>query len=115
MSDCIFCKIANKEVKSDVIFEDEQVVVFRDLAPKAPQHVLIIPKKHISSLNELKEEDKNLSAHILVDVIPHIARELKIDKSGFRIVVNTGDEGGQTVNHLHFHILGGRSMTWPPG
>ena len=115
MSDCIFCKIANKDAKSNVVFEDDMVMAFRDLDPKAPEHILIIPKKHIGSLNELDEADKELASHILVDVIPKITRDLHIDKSGFRVVVNTGDDGGQTVNHLHFHILGGRTMTWPPG
>ncbi|MBR1397849.1 MAG: histidine triad nucleotide-binding protein [Selenomonadaceae bacterium] len=115
MSDCIFCKIASKEAKSNVVYEDDTVIAFRDLDPKAPEHILIIPKKHIDSLNELDNSDKELASHILVDVIPKVARDLSIDKSGFRIVVNTGDDGGQTVNHLHFHMLGGRTMTWPPG
>ena len=115
MADCIFCKIANKEIPSTVVYEDEQVVAFKDLEPQAPVHVLVIPKKHVASIAELKAEDKELAAHILVDVIPQIAREQKIDQSGFRVVANTGDEGGQTVKHLHFHVLSGRDMTWPPG
>ena len=115
MSDCIFCKIANKEINSTAVFEDETVIAFKDLSPQAPQHVLIIPKKHIGSLNELNESDKNLVSHILVDVLPQIVKSLNIDESGYRVVINTGDEGGQTVKHLHFHILGGRNMTWPPG
>ena len=115
MSDCIFCKIANKEAASSTVFEDDKVIAIRDLDPKAPEHVLVIPKKHIGSIIDFKESDKELASHILVDVIPKIASELKIDKSGFRVVINTGDDGGQTVQHLHFHILGGRSMTWPPG
>ncbi len=115
MADCIFCKIASKEAKSKTVFEDETVIAFRDLDPKAPEHILVIPKKHVESINDFKESDKNLAAHILVDVIPKIARDLKISEKGYRVVINTGDDGGQTVNHLHFHILGGRSMTWPPG
>lgn len=115
MSDCIFCKIANKEANSNVVFEDDTVLAFRDLDPKAPEHVLVIPKKHIASINDLKDADKNLVGHILVDVVPKITKDLKIAESGYRVVINTGDEGGQTVHHLHVHILGGRSMTWPPG
>ncbi len=113
MSDCIFCKIANKEINSQFIFEDDQVVAFRDMNPQAPQHILIIPKKHFANILEVT--DKELAAHILVDVIPEIAKILGVDETGFRLVVNTGKEGGQTVEHLHFHLLGGRSMQWPPG
>ena len=115
MSDCIFCKIANKEAQANIVFEDDMVIAIRDLDPKAPEHVLIIPKKHVASINELTAEDEKLASHILVDVVPKVARELKIAESGYRVVINTGDEGGQTVHHLHVHILGGRSMTWPPG
>ena len=111
--DCIFCKIANKEINSALIYEDESVVAFRDLNPQAPQHILIVPKKHVANITEL--DDKELAAHIFVDVVPKIAKEVGVADSGFRIVVNTGEEGGQTVNHLHVHLLGGRKMTWPPG
>ena len=115
MSDCIFCKIARKEIPSTVVYEDEQVVAFRDLQPQAPEHVLVIPKKHVESVLGLQQEDKDLAAHILVDVLPEIAKQLGVDASGFRLVVNTGKDGQQTVKHLHFHLLGGRSMQWPPG
>ena len=115
MADCIFCKIAGKEIPSTIVYEDEQVLAFRDLEPQAPQHVLVIPKKHVGSLLELEAEDKDLAAHILVDVLPRLARDLGVAESGFRVVANTGKEGGQTVQHLHFHLLGGRSMQWPPG
>ena len=115
MSDCIFCKIANKEINSNVVFEDDMIIAIRDLSPQAPEHVLVIPKKHIASINDFSVEDKELAAHILVDVVPKIASDLKIAESGYRVVINTGEEGGQTVHHLHVHILGGRSMTWPPG
>ena len=115
MSDCIFCKIANKEINSNVVFEDDMIIAIRDLSPQAPEHVLVIPKKHIASINDFSAEDKELAAHILVDVVPKIASDLKIAESGYRVVINTGEEGGQTVHHLHVHILGGRSMTWPPG
>ena len=106
MADCIFCKIAQKEIPSTLVYEDDMVVAFRDLEPQAPQHVLVIPKKHVESL---------LVSHILVDVIPELAQKLGIAEKGFRVVANTGEEGGQTVKHLHFHLLGGRSMQWPPG
>ncbi len=111
--DCIFCKIANKEINSALIYEDDSVVAFRDLNPQAPQHILIVPKKHVANIIEL--DDKELAAHIFVDVVPKIAKEVGVADSGFRIVVNTGEEGGQTVNHLHVHLIGGRKMTWPPG
>jgi histidine triad (HIT) family protein len=115
MADCIFCKIAGKEIPSTVVYEDETVLAFKDLEPQAPVHVLVIPKKHVESVAALKAEDKELAAHILVYVIPQIARDLGVAESGFRVVANTGDEGGQTVKHLHFHLLGGRSLQWPPG
>ena len=115
MADCIFCKIAQKEIPSTLVYEDDVVVAFRDLEPRAPQHVLVIPKKHVESLLALQEEDKALVSHILVDVIPELAQKLGIAEKGFRVVANTGEEGGQTVKHLHFHLLGGRSMQWPPG
>ena len=115
MADCIFCKIANREIPSSIVYEDEQVTAFRDLDPQAPQHVLIVPKKHIESLLALQEGDRELAAHIVVDVIPKIAKDLGVAEKGFRVVVNTGKEGGQTVKHLHFHLLGGRDMQWPPG
>lgn len=115
MSDCIFCKIANGEIPSQFIYEDETVVAFRDLNPQAPEHILIVPKKHVAKIIDFTAEDKSLAAHIFVDVVPEVSKKIGVDKSGFRIVVNTGEEGGQTVGHLHVHLLGGRKMTWPPG
>lgn len=115
MADCIFCKIAQKEIPSALVYEDDQVAAFKDLEPQAPVHVLIIPKKHVKSILALEADDKELAAHILVDVIPKLARELGIEEKGFRVVTNTGEEGGQSVKHLHFHLLGGRSLQWPPG
>ena len=113
--DCIFCKIANKEIPTQAVYEDDMVIAFNDLEPQAPVHVLVIPKKHIASLLATTAEDKELLAHITCEVIPMLAKKLNIAETGFRTVANTGEEGGQTVQHLHFHLLGGRSMQWPPG
>ena len=115
MADCIFCKIAHGEIPSTKVYEDDTVLAFRDLDPQAPEHVLIIPKKHLSSVLDFGTEDRELAAHILTDVVPALARTLGIDASGFRLVTNTGADGGQTVGHLHFHLLGGRPLAWPPG
>ena len=115
MTDCIFCKIAHGEIPSTKVYEDDTVLAFRDLDPQAPEHVLIIPKKHLSSVLDFGAEDRELAAHILTDVIPALARTLGIDAGGFRLVANTGTDGGQTVGHLHFHLLGGRPLAWPPG
>ena len=113
--DCLFCKITGGEIPSKFVYEDESVVAFRDINPQAPQHILIVPRKHIESINAFEDDDKDLVAHILVDVVPQLAKDLKIAESGYRVVINTGDEGGQTVHHLHVHLIGGRSMQWPPG
>lgn len=113
MADCIFCMIANKEIPSKIVYEDEQIVCFHDLEPQAPVHVLIIPKKHIASLDDAGEEDKELMGHIMLKV-QEIAAELGLE-NGYRLVNNCGEDGFQTVKHLHFHLLGKRKMTWPPG
>ena len=115
MTDCIFCKIAKKEIPSAVVYEDDQVLAFKDLEPQAPFHALVIPKNHVESIMALGSENKDVAGHILSEVITAIAKENGIDGKGFRVVTNIGDEGGQTVKHLHFHVLGGRSMQWPPG
>lgn len=115
MSDCIFCKIAAGEIPAQKVFEDDSVIAFKDLSPKAPVHVLIVPKKHVANVAEFQAEDKDLAAHIFVDVVPKLAADLGVADAGFRLVINTGDDGGQTVHHLHVHLLGGRKMTWPPG
>jgi diadenosine tetraphosphate (Ap4A) HIT family hydrolase len=115
MADCIFCKIARKEIPSNAVYEDEEIYAFHDLEPQAPVHVLIIPKKHYSSLNDVTEspEDKALMGHLLSKV-HEIAKLLNLE-NGYRLVANTGEDGLQTVKHLHFHLLGKRKMTWPPG
>ncbi len=112
--DCIFCRIASKEAAAAILYEDEHCVVFRDTNPQAPIHLLVIPRKHLSSLNDCIDEDKWLLGHML-EVVGRMAREQEIDGSGFRTVVNTNAEAGQTVFHLHIHILGGRRLHWPPG
>lgn len=112
-SDCIFCKIAAKEIPVQSVYEDDQVIAFPDINPVAPAHVLLIPKRHIANILEFPANDP-LPGHIM-SIIPKIARQLGIDEEGFRVVINTKDNGGQTVHHMHCHIIGGRFMTWPPG
>ena len=111
---CIFCKIIAGEIPSKKIYESERVLAFYDVDPKAPVHVLIIPKTHIDSMLALTEEDAPALAEIFT-VAGKLAEELGIAENGFRLVVNTGKDGGQTMPHLHFHLLGGRSLAWPPG
>lgn len=110
---CIFCKIVNGEISTNKVYEDEKVLAFRDLEPQAPVHVLIIPKAHIESADYIDEENASIIGHIFC-VAKEIAAQNNL-KNGYRIVNNCGDEGGQSVKHLHFHLLGGRSMEWPPG
>ncbi|MGI5918586.1 MAG: histidine triad nucleotide-binding protein [Christensenellales bacterium] len=113
MENCLFCKIVRNEIPSTKVYEDDKALAFNDIDPKAPTHILIIPKKHIASVAALEDEDCELAAHII-----RTARQLAAAKgldNGFRLVVNTGRDGGQTVNHLHFHLLGGRAFGWPPG
>ena len=109
----IFQRIIDKEIPAKIIFEDDQCLAFHDVAPQAPAHVLVIPKKPIASLDALADEDAALVAHMWV-VIRDLAKKLNLDR-GYRVVVNCGRDGGQSVDHLHFHLLGGRQLTWPPG
>lgn len=113
MADCIFCGIAQKEIPSDTVYEDDRIIAFRDLDPQAPVHVLVIPKKHITSLDTVTEEDQDLLGYILLK-IHEIAADQGIE-NGYRVVINNGEDAFQTVKHLHFHILGKRKLTWPPG
>lgn len=106
--DCVFCKIVDGTIPSKKAYEDEQILAFYDLEPQAPVHVLFIPKVHIASANELTEENSRVISHIFT-VIPQIAKELGLD-NGYRIVNNCGEDGGQTVHHLHFHLLGGKKL-----
>ncbi len=109
MNDCIFCKIINKEIPSNIVYEDNEILAFRDINPVAPVHILVIPKKHLESVLDIKKEDEQIVGKIYT-VINKIAKEEKIDESGFRIVVNCGEDGMQEVKHLHFHILGGKKL-----
>lgn len=111
---CIFCRIVNKEIPAKIVYEDELVLAFHDINPQAPFHILVIPKKHCSTLLELTEEDKELIGHIYL-TIKKIAQDLGFAERGFRVVVNCKEEAGQTVFHVHFHVLAGRPMDWPPG
>ena len=109
MDNCLFCKIIKGEIPSNIVYEDEEILAFRDINPVAPVHVLVIPKKHISSLVDLKPEDEALVGRIY-SVINKIAKQENIFESGFRVVVNCGEDGGQEVKHLHFHLLGGKKL-----
>lgn len=114
MTECLFCKLVNKEIPTTVVYEDEEVLAFNDIAPQAPVHILVIPKKHIADLASLEEEDLPVISHIF-KIIKKIAKDAGIEDEGYRIVNNCREYGGQTVNHLHFHLLGGRQLQWPPG
>jgi histidine triad (HIT) family protein len=109
----IFKKIIDKQIPADILYEDDRCLAFHDISPQAPTHVLVIPKKEIASLADLADDDRDLVGHIYL-VIRNLARELKL-ADGYRVVVNSGRDGGQSVDHLHFHLLGGRQLKWPPG
>lgn len=110
MENCIFCKIANKEIPSQLLYEDEYTVAFNDLNPQAPVHILVIPKKHFSSLNELEEKEVMFA---LLNTVKKVTKKLSI--TDYRTVINTGKAAGQEVFHLHIHVLAGRPLNWPPG
>lgn len=114
MSDCIFCKIGSKEIQSMQVYEEDELIAFRDINPQAPVHVLIIPKKHITSMNDFEAGDMALISKMFA-AAKHIAKQEKIAGSGYRVVMNTGAHGGQSVAHVHLHLLGGRELGWPPG
>ncbi len=114
MSETIFAKIIRKEIPAKILFEDDSCLAFHDVSPQAPVHVLVIPKKPIKSLVELEAADAPLLGHLWT-VIPKLAAQLGLEESGYRVVVNCGRDGGQSVDHLHFHLLGGRALKWPPG
>ena len=111
--DCIFCKIAGKEIPSKILFEDNEIIAFHDIDAQAPVHFLVIPKTHIASCGEISSANSFLVGHIF-EAIAKLAKQLDL-KDGYRVVTNTGRQAGQSVAHLHFHVLAGRDMTWPPG
>ena len=114
MTDCIFCRIAQGDIPSDRVYEDDDVLAFADLSPQAPVHVLIIPKRHIQSAQALTEADTRLLGKLFT-AARRIAEDKGLSENGYRIVTNVGADGGQSVPHLHLHLLGGRTMEWPPG
>jgi len=114
MSNCLFCKIIKKEIPAEIVFEDEGIIAIRDINPQAPVHLLVIPKKHFSTVLDIQEEDHELIGCVF-SVANHLAIEEGVDRSGFRLVVNCGEGAGQSVFHIHYHLLGGRPLQWPPG
>ena len=113
-SDCLFCRIARREIPASVVYEDDRVLAFNDINPQGPTHVLVIPKQHIATLNDLSPEHDAIVGE-LVRRAATIARDRGIDSGGFRVVLNTNRDAGQTVFHIHLHLIGGRSLAWPPG
>lgn len=113
-NNCLFCKIIEGQIQSSKVYEDNLSFAFRDINPQAPTHILLIPKKHIASLNEVSDEDLHLMGHLL-QVSGKIAGQEKINDGGFRVVINNGSDAGQSVFHVHLHLMGGRPLSWPPG
>ncbi|HEY0080368.1 MAG TPA: histidine triad nucleotide-binding protein [Pyrinomonadaceae bacterium] len=111
---CLFCRIVAGEIPASLVYKDEHAVAFNDINPQAPVHILVIPRQHIESLGAASEKDEALLGHLL-QVAAHVAREQGLSESGYRTVANTGTGAGQSVFHLHFHVLGGRPLSWPPG
>jgi histidine triad (HIT) family protein len=114
MTPCLFCRIIKKEIPGRIVYEDETVLAFEDINPQAPVHILVVPKKHIDSLTHLTKTDRELIGSLFL-IVNDMAKTRNLAQTGFRTVINTGPGGGQTVYHLHVHLLGGRQMTWPPG
>lgn len=111
---CLFCKIINREIPASIVYEDDQLIAFNDINPQAPTHVLVVPKRHIATLNDLQDEDATLVG-TLVQRAAAIARERGVEAAGYRTVFNTNRDAGQTVFHIHLHVIGGRGLGWPPG
>lgn len=114
MTDCIFCKIANGEIPANMVYQDADLIAFRDIAPAAPTHILVVPRKHFGTVAEAIQTDAPLVSK-MIKAATHIATAEKVDAGGYRLVINTGKDGGQSVFHLHVHLLAGRAMAWPPG
>ena len=111
---CIFCKLIKGEIASDIVYEDEEVVAFRDIHPQAPHHILVIPRRHIATINDADPEDATLIGKLTLTA-QRVAKELGVAEEGYRLVMNCNGHGGQTVFHIHLHLLAGRAMHWPPG
>ena len=114
MPDCLFCKIIERKIPASIVYEDDRVIAFNDINPQGPTHVLVVPKRHIASLNDLMPDDDAMMGEV-VRRAAAIAKERGVSVGGFRTVFNTNADGGQTVFHIHLHLIGGRTMTWPPG
>lgn len=114
MNSCLFCSIIKGDIKGDIVYQDESIVAFRDINPKAPVHILIVPRKHIATLLDLEQGDKKLMGDIFY-AAARLAKDKGISEDGFRVVLNCGPGAGQSVYHIHIHLLGGRPLTWPPG
>lgn len=114
MSDCLFCKILEGKIPCDKIYENEHVIAFRDINPQAPTHVLVIPRNHISTVNDLTGEDNNIVGEMVL-AAQAVAKQEGIDEAGYRLIMNCNEGAGQTVFHIHLHVLGGRALHWPPG
>ena len=112
--DCLFCKIAAGTIKADIVYQDNEIVAFRDIAPQAPHHILIIPRKHIATVNDIAADDTLLVGKS-IQVGKKLAADLGLADNGYRLLINCNKHGGQAVYHIHFHLLGGRQMQWPPG
>ena len=113
-NDCLFCKIVEKKIPADIVYESEDVIAFKDIEPKAPIHCLIIPKKHISTINDIDGSNSNIIG-LMYEAAAQLARTLNVDKDGYRVVMNCNSNGGQTIYHIHLHFLAGRQLSWPPG
>lgn len=111
---CLFCNVIEKKVPSDVVYEDEHAIAFRDIRPVAPTHVLVVPRKHMAAVHDLTAADAEIMGRVMV-AARNVAHQLGLEAAGYRLVINDGDAAGQTVHHIHVHVLGGRSLSWPPG
>jgi len=114
MTDCIFCKIVSGDIPGDIVYQNDHVLAFRDLSPQAPVHFLVIPKKHISTINDIQPEDEALVGQLFI-AAKTVAKQEGMDESGYRCVMNCNEDGGQTVHHIHLHVMGKRQMSWPLG
>lgn len=111
---CLFCNVLEKKIPADIVYEDEHALAFRDIRPVAPTHVLVIPRQHIGAVHDLKDDQATVIGQVIL-AARKVARQLGLEESGYRLVINDGEHAGQTVHHIHVHVLGGRSFSWPPG